>query len=78
VAVFLHPAPYDIFQNKISFSSVLDSVCLHTGLKTDYSIFNIHNQFKVLPSAICVSAAEIICKNIAISKVTFTKFPSLS
>jgi uncharacterized membrane protein YwaF len=40
------------------------SVCTYTlGLLRDYSTFNVHHNFKVSPSARCVSAANAVCRS---------------
>jgi hypothetical protein len=58
----------NIFKNKISYSSIFDSVTVRipTRIITDYSIFLVNHNFKVSPSARCVSVANPICKDIDI------------
>jgi membrane-associated HD superfamily phosphohydrolase len=54
----------NVFKNKISCSSVFDTVSLliPTRIIRDFCSFVVKHNFKVSPSAICVSAASAICK----------------
>jgi hypothetical protein len=47
---------------------MLDTVSLHipSGSVRSYSVFTVLYDFKVSPSAICVSAAKAVCRNIDI------------
>jgi hypothetical protein len=53
------------FKNKISCCSIFDSVSVRisTRIITDCSTFIVNHNFKVSPSARCVSAANATCKD---------------
>jgi hypothetical protein len=55
----------NVFKNKISCSSIFDTVNLRIGLPCrrirDFSTFVVNHNFKVSPSARCVSTANAIC-----------------
>jgi hypothetical protein len=42
------------------------SLCIPTWSATDYSTFTVHRNFKVSPSARCVSADNAVCRSINI------------
>jgi hypothetical protein len=52
----------------MSCSSVFDTVSLRITTRSirDYSTFTVHRNFKVSPSARCVSAANAVCRIIGI------------
>jgi hypothetical protein len=54
----------NVFINKISCSSIFDSVNLRVPSRRtrDFSTFVVNHNFKVSPSVRCVSAANDICK----------------
>jgi hypothetical protein len=58
----------NVFKNKISCSSIFDTVNLRIPSRRiiDFSTFVVNYNFKVNPSARCVSAAKAICKEIYI------------
>jgi hypothetical protein len=58
----------NVFKGKISCSSVFDTVSLHIPTRSirDYTTFTVHRNFKVSPSARCVSAANAVCRCIDI------------
>jgi hypothetical protein len=58
----------NVFKGKISCSSVFDTVSLRIPTRSvrDCSTFTVHRNFKVGPSAKCVSAANAVCRSIDI------------
>jgi membrane-associated HD superfamily phosphohydrolase len=58
----------NVFINKISCSSIFDTVslCIPSRTIRDFSTFVVRQNFKVSPSARCVSAANTIYKEIDI------------
>jgi hypothetical protein len=58
----------NVFKGKISYSSVFDILSLRMPTRSirDYSIFTVHRNFKVSPSARCVSAVIAVCRSIDI------------
>jgi hypothetical protein len=58
----------NVFKNKISRSSIFDTVNLHIPFRRirDFSTFVVNHNLKVSPSARCVSAANAMCKEIDI------------
>jgi hypothetical protein len=58
----------NVFKGKISCSSVSDTVSLRIPTRSirDYTTFTMHRNFKVSPSARCVSAANAVCRSIDI------------
>jgi hypothetical protein len=58
----------NVFKGKISCSSVFDTVSLRIPTRSisDYTTFTVHRNFKVIPSARCVSAANEVCRCIDI------------
>jgi hypothetical protein len=63
-------APFliNVFKNKISCSSIFDTLCLRIPSRRirDYSTFAVNKNVKVSPTARCVSAVNVICKEIDI------------
>jgi hypothetical protein len=55
-----------VFKNKLRCSYFHDSLRVPARLVRDVSIFGIHHHEKVTPSASCVSAANAVCRYIAI------------
>jgi hypothetical protein len=64
----LIPFSYQCFKGKISCASVFDTVSLRIPTRSirDNSTFTVHRNFKVSPSARCVSAANAVCRSIDI------------
>jgi hypothetical protein len=58
----------NVFKNKISCSSIFYTVNLRIPVRRirDFSTFVVNHNFKVSPSARCVSAANAMCKEIDI------------
>jgi hypothetical protein len=58
----------NVFKGKISCSSVFDTVslCIPTKSIRDYATFTVHRNFKVSPSARCVSDTNAVCRSIDI------------
>jgi hypothetical protein len=58
----------NVFKNKVSWVFILDSISLWrpTWTITDYSFFITHHHLKISPSAMCVFAGNVICRNINI------------
>jgi hypothetical protein len=62
------------FKGKINCSSVLDTVGLLVPTRSirDYFIFTVNRNFKVSPSARCISAVSAVCRSIDIfNKIVF-------
>jgi hypothetical protein len=58
----------NVFRGKICCSTILDSVSLRIPSRSirDHSTFTVNHNFKVSPSARCVSAANAVCRSIDI------------
>jgi hypothetical protein len=69
----------NVFKSKVSCSSIFDSVCIQipTRIITDYSTFMVNHNFKVSPSARCVSAANTICKDTDIFDKNYTSLTDI-
>jgi hypothetical protein len=69
-------------KGKTSCLSVFDTVNLRIPNRSvrDYSTFTVHRNFKVSPSARCVSAANTVCKSIEtpLTKIVFGLLMSVS
>jgi hypothetical protein len=71
----------NVFEGKISCSPVFDTVSLRIPTRSirDYTTFTVHRNFKVSPSARCVSAANAVCRALkSLTKIVFCLLMSVS